>query len=143
MVSAFLLFVAFWSLSHGCSSFIKGLLTRPLAQSRTMEAKLEKTQTCMGKWRRAGRGANLVPLHPGSCLPLSPWRDVLLAPLPTMRPQPGSMPGPTTPPGTPQPQCQARVTLAPRYTGSSTLSPGVGLAGGDPAFFGGLWGTLR
>lgn len=59
MVSAFLLFVAFWSLSHGCSSFIKGLLTRPLAQSRTMEAKLEKTQTCMGEWRRAGRGVTL------------------------------------------------------------------------------------
>lgn len=32
-VCLFFLFVAFWSLSHGCSSLIKGLLTRLLVVS--------------------------------------------------------------------------------------------------------------
>lgn len=51
--------------------------------------------------------------------------------------------GATTLQGATNLNAKTLCTRSPIYTGSSPLSSGAGVAGGDPGFFKGAWGTVR
>lgn len=74
-------------------------------------------------------------------LPLLGWLSP--GPSASVGPKSGFTHGPTTLQGANNLNAKALWTRSPIYTGSSPLSSGAEVAGGDPGFFKGVWGTVR